>query len=46
MGILVGGQAFNLDVERWKQAGADGYAANADEAVKAAGWIVNERRAG
>jgi MerR family transcriptional regulator, light-induced transcriptional regulator len=43
--ILVGGQAFNLDSGRWERTGADGYAANAEEAVKAAGRIVNERRA-
>ncbi len=46
VGILVGGQAFNLDPELWKQTGADGYAANADEAVKAAAWIAKDRRAG
>jgi methanogenic corrinoid protein MtbC1 len=43
VGILVGGQAFNLDPERWKQTGADGYAADAAEAAKAAEWIVRER---
>jgi methanogenic corrinoid protein MtbC1 len=45
VGILVGGQAFNLDAGRWESTGADGYAANAEEAVKAAVRIVNERRA-
>jgi methanogenic corrinoid protein MtbC1 len=45
VGILVGGQAFHPDPEAWKQTGADGYAANAEEAVAAAGRIVNERRA-
>jgi methanogenic corrinoid protein MtbC1 len=46
VGILVGGQAFNLDPELWKRTGADGYAANADEAVKEAIRIAGERRAG
>jgi len=46
VGILVGGQAFHHDPELWKRTGADGYAANADEAVKEALRIAGERRAG
>jgi methanogenic corrinoid protein MtbC1 len=45
VGILVGGQAFQADPEAWKQVGADGYAANAEEAVAEAGRIVSGRRA-
>jgi methanogenic corrinoid protein MtbC1 len=44
--ILVGGQAFHRDPELWKRTGADGYAANADEAVEEAFRIAGERRAG
>lgn len=46
VGILVGGQAFHADPELWKRTGADGQAANADEAVKEALRIAGERRAG
>jgi methanogenic corrinoid protein MtbC1 len=44
--ILIGGQAFHLDAGRWERTGADGYAANAGEAVKEASRIVNQRKAG
>ncbi len=44
VGILVGGRAFNLDPEVWKQIGADGYAADADRAVTVADSILKERR--
>jgi methanogenic corrinoid protein MtbC1 len=46
VGILVGGQAFQADPELWKRTGADGYAANADEAVKEASRMAGERRSG
>jgi methanogenic corrinoid protein MtbC1 len=45
VGILVGGQAFQADPEAWKQTGADGYAANAEEAVAEAERIASKRRA-
>jgi methanogenic corrinoid protein MtbC1 len=45
LGILVGGQAFHGDPRLWRRTGADGYAANADEAVKEAARVAAERRA-
>jgi methanogenic corrinoid protein MtbC1 len=44
-GILVGGQAFGADPGLWSKTGADGYAADADEAVKEAARIARARRA-
>jgi methanogenic corrinoid protein MtbC1 len=44
VGILLGGRAFNLDPALWRRIGADGYAANADEAVRAADSILKARR--
>jgi len=46
VGVLIGGQAFDRDPELWKRTGADGYAPNAEEAVKAAALIASQRRAG
>lgn len=41
--IIVGGRPFNQDPELWKKVGADGSAAGAEEAVKLAGRLVNEK---
>lgn len=41
--ILVGGRPFNQDPELWRKVGADGSAAGAEEAVKLAGRLVNEK---
>jgi methanogenic corrinoid protein MtbC1 len=45
VGILVGGQAFDLDPGLWRKTGADGYAADAHESVKEAARIARARRA-
>lgn len=39
--IVAGGQAFNLNPDMWKRVDADGYAANADEAVELVSRLVN-----
>jgi methanogenic corrinoid protein MtbC1/DNA-binding XRE family transcriptional regulator len=41
--ILVGGRPFNQDAELWKKVEADGFARNADEAVKLANRLVKKR---
>jgi methanogenic corrinoid protein MtbC1 len=41
--ILVGGRPFNQDPELWKKVGADGFAANAEEAVKLADRLPKKR---
>jgi methanogenic corrinoid protein MtbC1 len=41
--ILVGGRPFNQDAELWKKVEADGFARNADEAVKLANHLVKRR---
>jgi MerR family transcriptional regulator, light-induced transcriptional regulator len=41
--ILAGGRPFNLDPELWKKVGADGSAPGAEEAVKLADRLVNEK---
>jgi methanogenic corrinoid protein MtbC1 len=41
--ILVGGRPFVQDAELWKKVKADGFARNADEAVKLANRLVKKR---
>lgn len=40
--ILVGGMAFNVDENLWQRVGADGYAPDAEQAVKVANQLVSE----
>lgn len=40
--ILIGGNALNFFSDKWSSFGADGYAPNADEAVKTANKLVTE----
>ncbi|EOD01034.1 cobalamin-dependent protein [Caldisalinibacter kiritimatiensis] len=41
--IIVGGRAFSHDNKLWKQIGADGYAKNAEEAVKVANKLIQNK---
>ncbi|HET7435544.1 MAG TPA: cobalamin-dependent protein [Thermoanaerobaculia bacterium] len=39
--VIVGGRAFRMEPELWKEIGADGYAANADECLDLADRLVS-----
>ncbi|WP_025681185.1 B12-binding domain-containing protein [Paenibacillus massiliensis] len=39
--IMVGGQPFNMDARLWHEVGADGFAIDADQAVKAAADLLS-----
>jgi methanogenic corrinoid protein MtbC1 len=41
--VLVGGRSFNQDPELWKKVDADGFASNAEEAVKIANRLIEKR---
>jgi methanogenic corrinoid protein MtbC1 len=43
--IIVGGYAFNTIQDGWKQSGADGYAQDAEEAVRLASRLLDDNRA-
>jgi methanogenic corrinoid protein MtbC1 len=45
LAVLVGGRPFNQDPELWKKVDADGFAPNAEEAVKVANRLVERRSA-
>jgi methanogenic corrinoid protein MtbC1 len=42
--ILVGGSPFNTDRNLWRAVGADAYAADAEEALRAAGRLFAGER--